>query len=100
MTTRVLPPIATGGSQVITVAGTQYAATPGQTVDVPDYAAATLVSAGWLQVGTVGPSTARPTSPRPGAFHFDLTMLPSTALLGLVVWDGATWRSPVDGSAV
>jgi hypothetical protein len=99
LTTRLLPPINVQ-QQTIVAFGRTYSSTPGHVVDVLDDDAAVLGANGWLRVAFSGPTTARPTSSvgnghsaATGATFFD------TTLSLLVVFDGKSWRSIVDGSA-
>jgi hypothetical protein len=80
--------------------GRSYTGAPGTTIDVYDADAQELEANGWIPVAPSGPTSARPTgtlglyNALPGATYFDVT------LGKLIVYDGANWRSPVDGSAV
>ncbi len=44
----------------MTVNGRSYTAAQGSTLDVPDFDAETLEANGWLRLGPVGPTSARP----------------------------------------
>ena len=93
---RMLPPPEVK-SQARTVNGRTYAATPGVVVDVPvDSDADSLEANGWSRVARVGTTSGRPpaASVSRGDLFYDKT------IGALIVSDGATWRSPVDGSAV
>lgn len=101
---RMLPPT-TVAYQTRTVNGRTYSGTPGQVLDVPSFDADVLAANGWSFVAQSGPTSARPTpslSPigpegsqiGPSAKYFD------TTINQLIVSDGATWRSAVDGSAL
>lgn len=66
-------------------------------IDVPGDAtgdAAAIASGGFVNIGSSGPTSARPTNAKPGAWHVD------TTLGEAVVFDGASWRNPVTGVAV
>ena len=99
MTMRLLPPINPVFQRCV-ANGRQYAATPGAVIDAPDWDASILGANGWIAVCRVGTTAQRPTgtadpnSPTPGTQFYD------TTLGALIIFDGATWRSPVDGSAV
>ncbi|AHY52476.1 hypothetical protein BJS_05962 [Bradyrhizobium japonicum SEMIA 5079] len=80
-----------------------YASTVGVPIDLPgditngyvaNGDAAALANRGFIVVGTVGPTTARPQYPRAGDRHIDLTLSVE------VVYDGANWRNPVTGAVV
>jgi hypothetical protein len=77
------------------------AAAAGATLDVPDSEAPSLVGNGWLLMGLVGPTTARPVNnqvwphhPYPNQDYYD------TSISAWIVWDGATWRNAATGAAV
>jgi hypothetical protein len=99
MNIRLLPPVSVP-AQTRLVNGRTYSSTPGNVVDVLDSDAAELQSNGWIFVAPSGPTASRPSGAlglyqaSPGATYFDVT------LGKLIVYDGANWRSPVDGSAV
>lgn len=99
MTMRMLPPVGVV-YQRREVNGRTYSAAPGTVVDVPDQDGTMLSANGWIAVCPVGTTAQRPTgtadpnSPTPGTLFLDVT------LGALIVFDGATWRSPVDGAAV
>lgn len=101
---RMLPPI-TVAYQTRTVNGRTYSGTPGQVLDVPSFDADVLAANGWAFVAQSGPTSARPkpslgpigpegAQAGPGMKYLD------TTLGVLIVSDGVTWRSAVDGSAV
>ena len=96
---RMLPPTGVG-NQVRTVNGRSFTGIPGQVFDVADGDAGPLSANGWVWVAYSGPTAGRPTAANgpfaatPGARYFD------TDLAALIVFDGATWRSPITGSAV
>lgn len=99
---RMLPPPAVG-QQTQTINGRRYSATPGNAVDVPDFDGPTLAANGWVVCAPSGTTAQRPTTSAnisgpyiaaPGFQFYD------TSISKLIFWDGATWRSPVDGSAV
>lgn len=101
MNVRMLPPVS-AVAQTITVNGRTYSATPGSAVDVPDFDAGMLAANGWVRIAPSGPTSARPTTSTLSApyiagagFHFY-----DTTLAQLIVFDGQTWRSPANGSAV
>jgi hypothetical protein len=80
--------------------GRLYAAVPGTVIDVPDQDALILEANGWIKVARVGTTAQRPTgtndpsSPTPGTRYFDI-------MVGAeIIYDGVSWRSLVDGSAV
>jgi len=56
--------------------------------------AATIVSQGFLAVGSSGATSSRPSNPKAGAWHVD------TTLGYAVVFDGTYWRNPVSGASV
>jgi hypothetical protein len=45
-------------------------------------------------VGTSGPTTARPTYPKPGVVFVD------TTIPAVIAWDGAAWRNLASGAIV
>ena len=105
MTTHRLLPPTTVSKQTMTANGRSYSGTPGSAQDVVNFDAGVLEANGWVFVALSGPTLARPTpsiSPigaegvqaGPGLKDFD------TTLDALIVCDGASWRSPIDGSAV
>ena len=102
ITFRLLPPIQ-AVYQKITVKGRAYSATPGSTVDAPDFDAGVLISNGWMAPGPIqgsGATSARPvTLPVGSKIPAGYTFL-DTTLGYVVVYDGANWRSPSSGTAV
>lgn len=100
MTTYRMLPATDLKYQTLTINGRQYTGTPGSAVDVPDFDADGLGSNGWVKVAPSGPTSARPVGSAgfyqalAGKHYYDMT------LNALIVFDGTTWRSPVDGSAV
>lgn len=99
MTMRMLPPVDVAYRRR-EVNGRTYSAAPGTVIDVPDHDGLMLSANDWILVARVGTTAQRPTgtadpnSPTPGTQFYD------TTLGALIVFDGATWRSPVDGAAV
>jgi hypothetical protein len=96
-------PALTVGQQVLTANGRGYSGVPGTAIDVPDFDAGVLCANGWTRVALSGPTSARPpinpnTSPpytaAAGLHFFDST------IGKIIVFDGATWRDPVNGNAV
>ena len=99
MNIRMLPP-SIAQYQTAVVNGRTYSATPGSVVDVPDFDSLQLAANGWTTVAPSGPTSARPSGslgiyPAAAGVHFY-----DTTVGKLIVFDGATWRSPVDGSSV
>ena len=92
-THRLLPPLAVA-QQTLVVNGRTYTAQPGTAVDVPDFDAGVLEANGWIFVAKSGPTTARPTPTNAGEEFYDIS------LDALIMTDGVTWRSPVDGTSV
>ena len=101
---RLMPPTVTGW-QTMAANGRTYTCAIGSVLDVPNFDANVLEANGWSFVAISGTSSDRPapsTNPigpegaqaGPGTKYFD------TTLDELIVCDGVTWRSPVDGSAV
>lgn len=101
---RLMPPPQTG-RQTMTVNGRSYTCQVGNVIDVLNFDAGVLEANGWTFIAQSGPTSARPTPSRSsigpegsqagaGAKFYD------TTLGALIVCDGATWRSPVDGSEV
>jgi hypothetical protein len=91
---RLFPP--SSGPTSHTVNGRTYSASPGTSIDVPDFDAQVLQANGWTAAapGGVGTTAQRPVNPAKGAQYHDTT-------LGLTVtWDGKAWRNPATGSAV
>ena len=92
MTTRVLAPA--GGGSATLANGSRYVAGDGGTRDVPDADAVSLGAMGWTIVGTVGPTSSRPTAPATVTTtppHLDTT-LGSPQTPTHVYWDGKNWR--------
>jgi hypothetical protein len=99
MNHRLMPP-ASGALQSITVNGRTYAAAPGAVVDVPDFDSTGLQANGWTLIAPSGPTSARPSGalgPNAAIASFRFY---DTTLGALIFYDGATWRSPVNGNAV
>ena len=99
MNIRMLPPAAVQ-KQTMTINGRAYTAAAGSFLDVADFDAGGLNANGWISVAPSGPTSARltgalgPYAAAPGVRYFD------TTINALIIYDGATWRSPVDGSSV
>jgi hypothetical protein len=98
-TVRLLPPTNVQ-QQTLTVNGRTYSSTPGHVLDVLDFDAAVLSANGWLRVAQSGTTAQRPTSSQgngsvaaTGATYYDETVG------ALLIFDGAAWRSPVDGAS-
>lgn len=99
---RMLPPTAVG-QQSVAVNGRNYSGAPGSVVDVPDFDATVLGANGWTKVALSGPTSARPTTNPTTAPPYCATrglQFYDTTISKLIAFDGQTWRSPVDGSAV
>lgn len=101
LTFRMLPPPQVA-QQTVTINGRTYTGAPGVAVDVVDFDAIRLSAAGWVKVALSGPTSSRPTAATTSApyiagvgFHYY-----DTTISKLIVFDGQTWRSPVDGSAI
>ena len=100
-TFRMLPSINVS-QQTITANGRSYSGAPGTAQDVSDMDAGILAANGWIKVALSGPTTARPsanptvTPPYTAArgLHFY-----DTTLSAVVIFDGATWRTPAGVSA-
>jgi hypothetical protein len=81
------------------VNGRVYSSTPGHVVDVLDFDAAVLTSNGWIRVAFSGPTTGRPPiSPDGYRASVGLPFF-DTTVGALLIFDGAAWRSPVDGAS-
>ena len=89
--------------QNLTINGRAYASTPGNVVDVIDADAGFLAANGWIRVAPSGTSLQRPGLSlasgnygvaAAGTYFYDSTVGK------LIIFDGAKWRSPNDGSAV
>jgi hypothetical protein len=99
MNIRLLPPVA-AALQTRVVNGRSYSAAPGGVVDVYDADAQELEANGWIAVAPSGPTSARPTgtlgqyTATPGFLYYD------TTISKLVIFDGANWRDPSNGSSV
>ncbi len=104
-THRLLPPV-TASNQTKVVNNRSYTAQPGSAIDVVSWDADMLSANGWIFVAMSGPTSARPTPTLSGAIGPEGTQAGpgtkfyDTTLGALIVCDGVTWRSPVDGSAV
>lgn len=91
------------GAQNMTNNGRPYSAAPGSVLDVVDADAQVLAAAGWVKVAFSGPTSARPTIGAPSGPYFTAargTHFLDTTLNALIVFDGATWRSPISGASV
>ncbi|MET7242492.1 hypothetical protein ABZT49_03930 [Methylobacterium sp. EM32] len=99
MNWRLFPPVAVR-EQTRTVNGRTYTGTPGSVVTVPEQDGQVLQANGWTFVAPSGPTSARPVgktglyAAHRGAQFFD------EALGKLIVFDGQTWRDPLNGNAV
>src|ERR1700747_3093127 len=99
MNIRLLPPVEPA-LQTRIVNGRSYTAAPGNVVDVYDADAEVLSGNSWTVIAPSGPTSARPTgtlgqyTATPGFLYYD------TTISKLIIFDGANWRSPVDGSSV
>jgi hypothetical protein len=99
---RLLPPVNVG-VQNMTVNGRAYSGAPGSVADVIDADAGVLAAAGWTKVAFSGPTSARPTIGAAAGPYFvaapGLHFVDTTLNLE-IVFDGATWRNPINGNAV
>ena len=78
------------------VNGGVYSAAAGSAIDVPDFDAVTLGANGFVRVAVSGPTGART-----AGFGLGVgTQFFDTTLNELIVFDGATWRSPATGASV
>jgi hypothetical protein len=99
MNIRLLPPTE-AALQTCAFKGRSYSAVPGSFLDFYDADALVLEANGWIHVAPSGPTSSRPVGALgpyaavPGTWFYD------TTISKLIVYDGANWRSPVDGSAV
>ena len=103
ITHRLLPPINVA-QQSMVVNDRSYTGQPGMAVDVQVIDSIHLEANGWIYIARSGPTSDRPkpkadgtidvASSGPGDRYFD------TTIGALIVCDGQTWRSPVDGSEV
>lgn len=92
---RVMPP-ADGNHPSITVGGNRvYTCALGATIDVPDFDARILLANDWIPsaLGGVGSTANRTVHPKTGDNFLD------TTVGHVIVWDGLTWRDPIDGTA-
>jgi hypothetical protein len=85
MTVRMMPP-AVGNMTVKVPGGRIYSGTPGTPIDCNDADGGVLSANGWLSMGAVGGSAARPAVPFVGQIYND------TDVGGNVIWDGKHWR--------
>jgi hypothetical protein len=90
MTTRMLPPVS--GNTTVKVNGRTYSGVVGTPLDVNDWDAGSLSANGWLSLGPVGATAARPASPPIG------TQFNDTTTGFAVVFDGKQWRHHQSGS--
>ncbi len=98
MNYRMLPPPAVA-NQTVVANGRTYTATPGNSLDVPDFDSGILAANGWIRVALSGATTARPsTATAPHLPAKDLRFY-DTTLSAIVIYDGATWRTPTGASA-
>jgi hypothetical protein len=84
------------GATPVVVNGRKYSAVAGSAIDVPDFDAVTLGANGFVRVAVSGPTSARTTGFGLGVG----TQFFDTTLNELIVFNGATWRSPVTGASV
>ena len=90
-----LMPAGNGKITTAIVNGRSYTCALGSTIDVVDFDAFALESAaGWVQVAPVGTTAQRPAKPGVQTWYHD------TTLGKLIIWEGAAWRDPANGSAV
>jgi hypothetical protein len=100
-TFRMLPPINVT-QQTITANGRLYSGAPGTAQDVPDMDAGVLAANGWVKVSISGPTSARPsTNPNVSAPYTAArgVIFYDTTLSEVVIFEGATWRTPAGASA-
>jgi hypothetical protein len=98
-TIRLLPPT-NAQQQTIVANGRSYSSTPGHVVDVLDFDATVLTANGWLRVAQSGTTAQRPTSSQGNGFvAASGTTFFDTTVGTLLIFDGAAWRSPVDGAS-
>jgi hypothetical protein len=101
-TFRMLPP--TGICQLNRIVnGRTYSSAPGAAIDIVDFDAGVLSANGWVKVALTGPTSARPSTNPNGTPPYLATAglhYVDTTLDKVVVFDGATWRDPLTGSAV
>jgi hypothetical protein len=99
MNIRLLPP-AIASKQIVALNGRSYSSTPGSVIDIMDADALELSGNGWIAVAPSGPTSARPTgtlgqyTATPGFLYYDST------ISKLIIYDGANWRDPANGSSV
>ena len=86
----------------MTVNGRQYSATQGSTLDVPDFDADVLEANGWLHLGPVGPTSARPPADTLAEFVQSIGAgyrFIDTTLGAAIVFTGQGWVNAVTGAA-
>ncbi len=99
MNWRLFPPIAVSDRTRIVNRRT-YSGQPGTVVSVPEQDGQMLQANGWTYIAPSGPTSARQAgktglyAAHRGAQFFDET------LGKLIVFDGQTWRDPLNGNAV
>ncbi|UHC14349.1 hypothetical protein LRS73_17465 [Methylobacterium currus] len=99
MNWRLFPPI-TARDQTRIVNRRTYSGVPGTVVSVPEQDGQMLQANGWTYIAPSGPTSARPAgrtglyAAHRGAQFFD------ESLGKLIVFDGQTWRDPLNGNAV
>ncbi len=98
MNWRMFPPNAVR-EQTRTVNGRTYSGTPGSVLSVPEQDGQILQANGWTSIAPSGPASPAGRQDRhlrrpPRAQFFDET------LGKLIVFDGQTWRDPLNGNAV
>jgi hypothetical protein len=88
MTTRILPKAGGGG---VLVNGNRYTLTDSNVRDIVDADAAAIAASGaGTIIGTIGPTSSRPTAPALGALHLDTQLSGQPG--GKPVWfDGQKW---------
>lgn len=103
---RMCPANMVSGSKTAKVNGRTYSCTVGSTIDVPEFDAQALEAAGFLNMGTSGPTTQRPAYPpnatseaRVSGVPFGARMI-DTTLNVAAVFTGAVWVNAATGAVV
>lgn len=103
---RMCPANMTSGTKTATVNGRKFSCAVGATIDVPEFDAQALEAAGFLNMGTSGPTVQRPSYPptntsesRVSGVPFGARMI-DTTLSVAAVFNGAVWVNAVTGAVV
>lgn len=80
--------------------GRTYVPSAGTVIDVPTYDGNALGSNGWTVYGYSGPTAERPKAPAVAMDLEGVRVFYDTTLNKTIMWDGASWRDPLNGASV